>query len=120
MAGKGAVDSGSIYAAPGLSLKISVAANMVRIRVGVVYGCKIPTVGVEMLTYFSSRVFIIPAVYQANVLPVQLDKPDLSGALDIIAVLSNLNQFKHWRLTSLTLSSFLTFPAEISINMLLM
>jgi hypothetical protein len=107
MAGKGAVDSGSINAAPGLSLKISVAADVIRVRMSVVYGCKIPAVGVEMLTYFSSRVFIVPAVYQADVLSVQFDKPDLSGALDIIAVLSNLNQFEHWRLTSLSPSSFL-------------
>jgi len=95
VAGKSTVNPRHVDFAPGLSLQIPVAADVVSVGVGVVDGGEVPAVGVQNLPDFTPRVLIIAAVDQADLLPVQPHQPDLRRTLDVIALLRNLNQFVH-------------------------
>ena len=91
VSGKGAVDSRRVDFTPGLALQIPVAADVVSVGVGVVDGGEPPAVGVQKLTDFAARVFIVTAVDQADVLHIQSHQSDLRRTLDVIASFRNLD-----------------------------
>ena len=77
------------------ALEILVAANVIRVGVGVVNRSKPSSMCVKDLPDLSSGVLVITAVDQAYVPVVQSDEPDLCRALNVIVPFGNLYQFIH-------------------------
>ena len=96
MTGKDAVNSRSVDFAPGLSLQILIAANMVSIGVGVVDGREPPAAGVEKLPDFSSGILVVATVNQANILLVQLHQPNFGRTLDVISFVLKPESVHTW------------------------
>ena len=90
-----AVDPRGIDSASGLSLQVSVSADMVGVGVGVVDGGELPSVFVQNLPHLASGFLVISAVDEADFRVAELYKPDLGRTLDVVAMLRHLYQFIH-------------------------
>jgi hypothetical protein len=73
-----------------LRLQILVAADVVRVGVRVVDRAQAPAVRVQNLANLAPGVLVVSAVDEADVVSGELDKPDLRGALDVIAAFCDL------------------------------
>jgi hypothetical protein len=76
-------------------MQILIAAYMISIGVGVVYGPQFPRVCIKYLPHLSARVLIVTAVNEAYFTVIKLYQTDFGGTLYIIAVSRDLNQFVH-------------------------
>lgn len=93
--GKGSLDARRIYLAPGLGLQVFVAADVVGVGMGIVYGGQPPAIGRKNLAHLFPSVLIVAAIDEADLFRAQPHQPDFGWTLDVVTVASHLYQFVH-------------------------
>ena len=98
-----------IYPAACLPLQVAVAADMIRIGMGIVDRLKLPPVRIKKLPYLPAGILIASAIYEADCIAVQPDQPHLGRALYVIAASRSLHQFEHKRIIASFLSTDISY-----------
>jgi len=73
-----------------LRLQILVAADVIRIGMRVIDCAQPPAVCIENLADLAPCLLVVSAVDEANIVAIELDQPDLCGALDVVAAFRDL------------------------------